>query len=90
MNSNDDGMQYLIIEELQTLMKKLLETDHFILLTHNKHFYINVRYNHKYNKDKFIRFHSNGTKTQIITLVKDEDDFKTSYESLWIELKLLL
>lgn len=89
MNSNDDGMQYLIIEELQTLMKKLLETDHFILLTHNKHFYINVRYNHKYNKDKFIRFHSNGTKTQIITLVKDEDDFKTSYESLWIELKLL-
>ena len=31
-------MQYLIIEELQTLMKKLLETDHFILLTHNKLF----------------------------------------------------
>lgn len=89
MNSNDDGMQYLIIEELQTLMKNLLETDHFILLTHNKHFYINVRYNHKYSKDKFIRFQSNGTKTQIITLVKDEDDFKTSYESLWIELKLL-
>ena len=89
MNSNDDGMQYLIIEELQTLMKKLLETDHFILLTHNKHFYINVRYNHKYNKDKFIRFQSNGKKTQIISLVKDEDDFKTSYESLWFELKLL-
>lgn len=89
MNSNDDGMQYLIIEELQALMKKLLEKDHFILLTHNKHFYINVRYNHKYNKDKFIRFQSNGTKIQIITLMKDEDDFKTSYESLWMELKFL-
>lgn len=89
MNSNDDGMQYLIIEELQKLMKKLLETDHFILLTHNKHFYINVRYNHKYNKDRFIRFQSNSLKTQIIILEKDEDDFKTSYESLWIELKLL-
>ncbi len=89
MNSNDDGMQYLIIEELQILMKKLLETDHFILLTHNKHFYINVRYNHKYSKDKFIRFQSNGTKTQIISLVKEDDDFKTSYESLWLELKLL-
>lgn len=38
---------------------------------------------------KFIRFQSNGTKTQIISLVKEDDDFKTSYESLWLELKLL-
>lgn len=89
MNSNDDGMQYLIMEELQALMKKLLETDHFILLTHNKHFYINIRYDHSYKKDKFIRFQSDGTKTKMIVLTKDDEDFKTSYESLWSELKLL-
>ena len=37
-------MQYLIIEKLQRLMKRLRPTDHFILLTHNKHFYLNVKY----------------------------------------------
>lgn len=89
MNSNDDGMQYLIIEELQALMKGLLETDHFVLLTHNKHFYLNVKYNHSCKRDKFIRFHSAGIKTKIIALTKDEEDFKTSYESLWNELKLI-
>lgn len=89
MNSNDDGMQYLIIEELQKLMKGLLQTDHLILLTHNKHFYINVRYNHKYNKDKFIRFQSDGKTTKIILLEKEDDDFKTSYGALWYEVKFL-
>ena len=89
MNSNDDGMQYLIIEELQALMKKLLETDHFILLTHNKHFYLNVKHNHNYRRDKFIRFQTNGAKTHIICLAKDAEDFKTSYESLWTELRIL-
>lgn len=43
-SSYDDSMQYLIIEELQRLMKRLRPTDHFILLTHNKHFYLNVKY----------------------------------------------
>lgn len=89
MNSNDDGMQYLIIEELQLLMKKLLDTDYFILLTHNKHFYINVRYGHKYGKDTFLRLQSDGIKTNILVLSKAEDDFKTSYEALWSELKFL-
>lgn len=89
MSSNDDGMQYLIIEELQKLMKRLLETDHFILLTHNKHFYLNVKYGHKYNKDKFIRFQSDGKKTHFVFINNENDDYKTSYESLWSELKLL-
>lgn len=89
MSSNDDGMQYLIIEELQKLMKRLLETDHFIILTHNKHFYLNVKYGHKYNKDRFIRFQSDGNKTIFITISNENDDYKTSYESLWSELKLL-
>lgn len=89
MSSNDDGMQYLIVEELQKLMKRLLRTDHFILLTHNKHFYLNVKYGHKYNEDRFIRFQSDGNKTHIVIIVRENDDYKTSYESLWSELKLL-
>lgn len=87
MCSNDDGMQYLIIEDLQRLMKRLLPTDHFILLTHNKHFYLNVKYNHKYSEDRFMRFQSDGRKTHIMIINKKEEDFKTSYESLWSELK---
>lgn len=89
MCSNDDGMQYLIIEDLQRLMKRLLPTDHFILLTHNKHFYLNVKYNHKYSEDRFMRFQSDGRKTHIMIINKKEEDFKTSYESLWSELKTL-
>ena len=89
MCSNDDGMQYLIIEELQRLMKKLLDTDKFILLTHNKHFYLNVIYDHPYNKDRYIRLQSDGKKTHFIIISRAEDDYKTSYESLWSELKFL-
>lgn len=89
MSSNDDSMQYLIIEELQKLMKRLLPTDQFILLTHNKHFYLNVKYGHKYNEDSFIRFESDGNKTHFLSITKENDDYKTSYESLWRELKFL-
>lgn len=89
MNSNDDGMQYIIIEELRNLMKKLSQTDVFVLLTHNKHFYLNVKYDCKYNENRFIRFQSDGEKTRFLLIEKKENDFKTSYESLWQELKLL-
>lgn len=89
MSSNDDGMQYLIIEELQNLMKSLRHSDHFILLTHNKHFYLNVKYGHKYDKDRFIRFQSDGSKTHFVTIKNEKEDYKTSYESLWRELELL-
>ena len=40
MNSNDDNMQYLIMDEITRLRKSLSKYDVFILLTHNKHFYI--------------------------------------------------
>lgn len=89
MSSNDDGMQYLIIEELQKLLKRLSDTDHFILLTHNKHFYLNVKYGRDYRKDRFIRFQSDGSRTHFVIIDKENDDYKTSYESLWNELKLL-
>lgn len=59
MTSNDDTCQYLIISELQRLIKKN-STDQLFMFTHNIHFYLNTRYkwwedNHKscYNKTTY-------------------------------------
>lgn len=90
MCSNDDGMQYLIMEELNKLIKKDINgNDRFILLTHNKHFYINTKYNIDYKKDCAIHFQSINGKTVIQKIDKKEKDFKTSYDALWDELKVL-
>ena len=43
MTSNDDTMQYIIIGEIQKYYKNLKGENYFILLTHNTHFYLNVR-----------------------------------------------
>lgn len=43
MTSNDDTTQYLMIGELQNLYQNLKDGNYFILLTHNCHFYLNVR-----------------------------------------------
>lgn len=89
MNSNDDTMQYLIIDELQKLIKKVKGEDRLIILTHNKHFYLNVKYGQKYKENRFIRLNSNGKTIQIELLNREEDDFRTSYENLWFELRFL-
>ena len=89
MNSNDDGMQYLIMQELHKLMNGLNEDDLFILLTHNKHFYLNVKYRLKYNKNSFYHFQSLGTETKIIQIKNKKDDFINNYDSLWKELRIL-
>ena len=98
MNSNDDTMQYLIIEELQNLMGELLKNkrnDKIILMTHNVHFYINVKYDfdrrkNDYEKNNnFIRLISDTKKTKIKYIKNKDEDFKTNYESLWHETKIL-
>lgn len=90
MCSNDDGMQYLIMEELNKLIKEdINKNDKFILLTHNKHFYINAKYQMKYDKDCAIHFQSINGKTVINKIDNKEKDFKTSYEALWDELNIL-
>lgn len=90
MCSNDDGMQYLIMEELNKLIKKDINgNDRFILLTHNKHFYINAKYQMKYDKVCAIHFQSINGKTVINKIDSEEKDFKTSYQALWDELKIL-
>lgn len=91
MNSNDDVMQYIIIEELRVLMKSIKLPDHLIVLTHNKHFYINLRYRpfDDYKKYDHIRLISDGYKTRNVKLNNPKEDFETSYDALWKELHLL-
>ena len=93
MSSNDDGMQYLIMEEITALKKRLNSDDLFVLLTHNKHFYINVSYEQKredkYKKNNFFHLQSINNLTKIIDIVDYNKDFSTSYESLWKELQVL-
>lgn len=89
MNSNDDSMQYLIIDELQSLIKSIKAPDRFILLTHNNHFYLNVEFKRKYKENTYIHLLADGKVTHIEYIKKLEDDFKTSYEGLWEELKFL-
>jgi len=88
MNSNDSDMQYLIVEELQGLIERLRENEKFLMLTHNIHFYLNVKYPYKYSdkKIRFLHFRTNGEKTTFFVVKKKEQDFQTSYEALWREL----
>lgn len=98
MSSNDDNMQYLIIRELQRLyqgkekMKYDVSKDIMIILTHNVHFYLNVqprgnfkddKKRTKYDKNNFYRIESH----KFVKINSKEEDFKTSYEALWLELK---
>lgn len=90
MNSNDDTMQYVIIEELNKLIKCLGAQDKILIMTHNNHFYLNVKYNYpSYKNNVFLRLLSDGKETTILRLTKSEDDFKTNYEALWKELEFL-
>lgn len=43
MTSNDDTMQYLMMGEIQKLYQNLKDGNYLIILTHNCHFYLNVR-----------------------------------------------
>lgn len=90
MNSNDDTMQYLIIEELTNLIKTLDKNDKFIVMTHNVHFYINLKYRKEnYYNNNFIRLVSDSKKTKINYIKNKDEDFKTSYKSLWNEISIL-
>lgn len=89
MNSNDDMMQYVIITELQNIIKNIGD-DFCIILTHNNHFYLNVKYDIKnYAKNSFYHLANNGEGSTFQLINNAEDDFKTSYEELWEELLFL-
>lgn len=101
MTSNDDTMQYLMISEIQNFYRKIEKDDFFILLTHNCHFYLNVRpntatkYKHGgleisfYEKYGNYRMFSDGKLTEIKYVENGKDDFKTNYELLWKEIRFL-
>lgn len=94
MNSNDDTTQYLIITELQKLLKGSNNAQIFVL-THNVHFYLNTRYNwwqnssrSGYNK-KTIHLIKNYQVSDIKFIEDKEEDIKTSYDALWFEVEWL-
>lgn len=103
MDSNDDLMQYIIITEIQDLMKpidKKRVSDILVIMTHNSHFYINVKYNRLYKDgldrngaqktgDNFIRLQKEGGVTRVKLLESEGQDFSTNYELLWKELRFL-
>ncbi|WP_022796156.1 AAA family ATPase [Bavariicoccus seileri] len=101
MNSNDDTMQYLIITELQNILKDTkknelgqevdtkFKNDFKVIMTHNNHFYLNVKYGiRNYSNNCFYHFRK-GDKTIIKLLNSEKEDFKTNYEQLWQELIFL-
>ena len=103
MDSNDDMMQYIIVTEIQGLMKlidKGRTNDVLIVMSHNSHFYINVKYNRLYKDskdkyggdrlgDRFIRLQKDNSTTTVKILENEGQDFTTSYELLWKELGFL-
>lgn len=114
MTSNDDTMQYLMTSQINKLIQKIENSgDYFLLLTHNLHFYLNVRpsYNEKeedgilkrnrrvkegeckeksfYEKNACFILYKDGFQTTINTIKTYEEDFKTSYDALWDDLKFL-
>lgn len=101
MTSNDDTMQYLMIGEIQKYYQKIKDGSFIVILTHNCHFYLNVRPNtrikYKYKGtevsyyEKYGNFHllSDGKHSTIKNISNGKDDFKTSYETLWKELIFL-
>lgn len=97
MNSNDDTLQYLIITELQKLYRgtnKIFDRnkDVFICMTHNVHFHLNVQpygyFKDEKGKTKYNRYSFYILKNGEFCRIKSQsEDFKTSYEALWMELK---
>ncbi len=90
MNSNDDTTQYLIISELQRLLKS--PNSQIFILTHNAHFYINTRYQwwrREVSTKATYRLTKGGKKSDVIRIECEADDIKTSYDGLWREVKWL-
>lgn len=92
MNSNDDTTQYLIISYLQGLINNLSENQQLFILTHNIHFYLNVRYDwwRKAPKTKLtLHLKKIDGKSKILPIETQDKDLKTSYDALWTELRWL-
>ena len=92
MNSNDDTTQYLIISYLQELINNLSENQQLFILTHNIHFYLNVRYDwwRRAPSTKLtLHLKKINGKSKIDLIKTQNEDLKTSYDALWAELRWL-
>lgn len=92
MNSNDDTTQYLIISYLQDLITNLSEYRQLFILTHNIHFYLNVRYDwwRRAPSTKLtLHLKKINGKSKIDPIETQNKDLKTSYDALWAELRWL-
>lgn len=92
MNSNDDTTQYLIISYLQELINNLSENQQLFILTHNIHFYLNVRYDwwRRAPSTKLtLHLKKINGKSKILPIETQDKDLKTSYDALWTELRWL-
>lgn len=99
MTSNDDTYQYLIISLIERYYDPLLydrttKNNHrgnqLLVLTHNTHFYLNVRpYKNNRFSDKiqYIHLRKGASHTQVVCVSDQKDDIHTSYDELWEELK---
>lgn len=101
MNSNDDTVQYFILEELNKIMKKYNREDSsdiFVLLTHNLFFYQGLIHDiinsrtldvNPYEKSNFYKLVKVEDIVDIYQINKKSDDFLNTYDGLWYELALL-
>lgn len=92
VNSNDDTMQYMIMSEIKKLCEKDIfkNKSKFVILSHNTHFFINIR---PYGSAKYGKRYSSfnlitglNEKTDVIKITGPENDLKTNYDTLWINL----
>lgn len=101
MNSNDDTVQYFMMDQLNKLIKSIKKDssqDIFVLLTHNIFFYqglvydvINIReqsYN-PYEYNNFYKLVRINDEISIVHIKKKNDDFFNIYDGLWYELAFL-
>lgn len=100
MTSNDDTVQYFMLEELNKLLDKVSKAnkDIFVLLTHNVFFYQGLIHDLVNSRNSKIRPYENYNFYKLlkvddvvqINLVKNKaDDFLNSYDGLWYELAFL-
>ncbi len=101
MNSNDDTVQYFILEELNKIMKKYNRegsSDIFVLLTHNLFFYQGLIHDiinsrnlevNPYEKSNFYKLVKIEDIVDIYQINSKSDDFLNTYDGLWYELALL-
>ncbi|WP_419155463.1 AAA family ATPase [Weissella minor] len=88
MNSNDDTSQYIMISELNRLMRDDLKSEsQTFILTHNIQFYAQLKpISTKASRDSIYKLYKVNGKTSVQEITSPSEDFTTTYEMLWDEL----